>query len=204
MTRSFSRKDSAKEGGGLVKVALHNADQHLLAAARRGDAPGVLEALAAGAHANNDLALRSAALRGHLEVVRCLLAVGADIHGLGDSALRWAAIEGHVEVVRVLIEHGAYVRPIKLKEFGGYTPSAQVAIIEAGDIDGLNATDLAGSGACPEVVCILLERQGHVDLATMLTATQMLEPLAPDARAELLENILAQRTQSASTHAGPG
>jgi ankyrin repeat protein len=44
---------------------------------------------------------------GHLNVIKFLAESGADIHANDDQALRWAALGGHPDVVRFLIMSGA-------------------------------------------------------------------------------------------------
>ena len=61
----------------------------------------------ANLHADNEKALRLAALYGHLEVVKYLLEEGANHRADDDWALGWAARKGHLEVVKYLVEQGA-------------------------------------------------------------------------------------------------
>lgn len=51
--------------------------------------------------------MSSAAIRGHLEIVKLLLKNGADIHITDDEALRRAAINGHYDIVDFLLYKGA-------------------------------------------------------------------------------------------------
>jgi ankyrin repeat protein len=57
----------------------------------------------------NDLALREAALKGNLNMVKSLIEEGADIHAGNDRALKWAAMAGHLDVVKLLVEEGANI-----------------------------------------------------------------------------------------------
>lgn len=58
-------------------------------------------------HTQNDQALRQAASKGHLEVVKYLVEEkGADVHALDDDALLQASMEGRLEVVRYLLGKG--------------------------------------------------------------------------------------------------
>lgn len=88
----------------------------LLAAARRGDWPAVIEQLKAGANPNvrdgeqRGGVLALAAADGQAEVVRKLLVAGADPDQRGESGftpLGIAALRGHARVVKQLLRHGA-------------------------------------------------------------------------------------------------
>lgn len=160
--------------------------------------------LAAGAdvHTNWDQALRWSAQYGHLDVVACLLDAGADVHANSEDPLRWAADHGHVQVVSLLRERGASWQTV-LDEMRAWEGLAQVAVVAVGDVTGLTVAELARHGVCPEALCALLERQGNADLAAILAATQMLEPLTPEARSELLGEMLAKHPQPERAHVGP-
>lgn len=56
-----------------------------------------------------NVAFQCAAYRGHLSIVKYLVAKGANVHSDDDHALRWAASYGHEAVVRYLVENGANV-----------------------------------------------------------------------------------------------
>ena len=60
-------------------------------------------------HACDDLALRWAAMNGHLELVKYLVEQGANVNIEGDSVLYNAAQNGHLDVVKYLVENGANV-----------------------------------------------------------------------------------------------
>jgi uncharacterized protein len=61
--------------------------------------------------------LKNAAISGHLEIVKLLLAAGADPNlpeeGIAPHghALYSAVVAGHYEIARLLLEHGAYQNP---------------------------------------------------------------------------------------------
>ena len=55
----------------------------------------VLLAAGANVHAQNDMALRVASKKGHVDVVQILLAAGADVHAQNDTALLWASEWDH-------------------------------------------------------------------------------------------------------------
>ena len=73
--------------------------------------------------------LSIAALRGHADVVRCLLRSGRvrvdDMHGIGATALFAAALNGHLECARVLLDAGA--SPHLAKPSNGATPAFAAA-----------------------------------------------------------------------------
>lgn len=61
--------------------------------------------------------LHFSAHRGHLEVVRFLIAAGADVNASEDNGsnskpLHWAATGGHLDVSQLLVEHGADLNAI--------------------------------------------------------------------------------------------
>lgn len=82
-------------------------------AVRKGDVPAVTAALDKGADVNakfryGTTALFKAAERGHLEIVKILLARGVDVTVkdtfYGATAMTWALDNGHVDVVREILE----------------------------------------------------------------------------------------------------
>ena len=77
----------------------------LLEAVKNNDLESIKDLVEQGAnlHTENEEALRCAAEKGHLEVVKYLI----DLHASEDGALRWAAEYGQLEVVKYLLEHGA-------------------------------------------------------------------------------------------------
>ncbi|KAJ3083209.1 hypothetical protein HK102_001188 [Quaeritorhiza haematococci] len=83
----------------------------LVPASAKGHVEIVRVLLAAGSdvHAKNDAALRLASINGNVEVVRVLLDAGADVHADNDGALGYASAKGHVEVVRILLDAEADV-----------------------------------------------------------------------------------------------
>lgn len=113
---------AAAQRGMLVTIILLLAscsselNNKLVTAAGDGDTAQVKTLIQQGADVNHKLIdtgtspLISAARRGHLEVVKVLLAGGANInlidYGVG-TALYWAANDGQLEMIKFLIDHGA-------------------------------------------------------------------------------------------------
>lgn len=65
-------------------------------------------------HSEDELPLRCAALKGHSEIVRCLIEKrpdGANIHVKNNSALRLASNYGRLDTVKVLLDAGAIYNP---------------------------------------------------------------------------------------------
>lgn len=160
--------------------------------------------LAAGAdiHAEDDYALALAAQYGRLEAVEWLLSVGANMNAQAGLAMKWAAQEGHEPIVRLFLARGADIQPL-IEELPSIPPAIQLAAMLGGDVRDLSVTELARQGVCPAAICVLMERQGHHELSALFSATQMLESLRPEALADLLGAMLAQRPQTEPTYAGP-
>ncbi len=99
---------SMLEGDKIDQYILNNM---LVEMAKEGSVKGVSMMLFKGADipAENDLALKWASERGHLEIVKYLAEHGANVHAENDDALRWASANGHLDVVRYLMEKGADV-----------------------------------------------------------------------------------------------
>lgn len=170
-------------------------------AAHNGHADVVAFLVAAGADMHEDAGavLQVAARQGHVEMLAQLLDAGAGVHIESLDALYWALNGGHISAARLLLAHGAQLGSV-LPWVHNYPPATQEALLESGDVSDLAAIDLARQGLCPEALCVLLERQGQAELATMLAATQMLEPLDPEARARLLVEMLAEYTPLEAIH----
>lgn len=183
---------------------IHSANDYALrVAAGRGYLEMVRYLLESGASvdAGNNHALRRASERGHFSVVALLISAGAGVLVENDCPLRFSSGNGHAAVVRLLRAHGARIEAV-LAEMPEYRRDVQVALLVAGDVSTLSVIDLASRGICPEALCVLLERQGHGEVVTMISATQMLEPLTPEARADLLGEMLTN-PREALAHAGP-
>ena len=82
-----------------------NLDDQLIQASKDGDLSQVKSLIIEGAivHAWDDEALRYAAERGHLEIVKYLVEeCGANVHAKDDYALHLAADRGHLGIVKYL------------------------------------------------------------------------------------------------------
>jgi ankyrin repeat protein len=83
--------------------------------------------------------LMMAALKGHVAMVKKLIARDADVNKTGWTALHYAATNGHVEIIRILLEQHAYIdaespngtTPLMMAAHYG-SPSAVKALLEAG------------------------------------------------------------------------
>jgi len=63
--------------------------------------------------AKNNYAVRWAAWKGHLLVVKYLYENGADLTACDNDAVRYAVYEGHLLVVKYLVENGADFEVVK-------------------------------------------------------------------------------------------
>ena len=83
--------------------------------------------------------LMMAALKGHLEIARKLIARDADVNKTGWAPLHYAATNGHVPVIRLLLDHHAYIdaespngtTPLMMAAHYG-SPEAVKLLLEAG------------------------------------------------------------------------
>jgi ankyrin repeat protein len=106
--------------------------------------------------ADDESPLMMAALKGHLEVARTLIARDADVNKTGWAPLHYAATGGHLAVIELLLEHHAYIdaespngtTPLMMAAHYG-TPAAVKLLLEAGADPtlknqlGLSAIDFA-------------------------------------------------------------
>jgi uncharacterized protein len=100
--------------------------------------------------------LMMAALKGHTEMVRKLIARGADVNKPGWTPLHYAATNGHLKIMEILLEEHAFIdaqspngtTPLMMAAHYG-TPAAVKLLLEAGaDTQmknelGLSAVDFA-------------------------------------------------------------
>ena len=155
-------------------------NRRLLAAAARGDVDAVHEAVAGGADLEwtaksgpGRTALNEAALAGHLDVVRVLLAAGADVtsrdRALGYTPLQWACYSGSGDVVEYLLASGADVNqpstgprhtPLMTAAMSGASGVVQL-LLEAG-------ADLGARAADGQTALTLAEGRGQTGIAEQL------------------------------------
>lgn len=106
--------------------------------------------------AQDESPLMMAALKGHLDLVRKLIARDADVNKPGWAPLHYAATNGHLAIVRMLLDHHAYIdaespngtTPLMMAAHYG-TPETVKLLLEAGadpllkNSIGLTALDFA-------------------------------------------------------------
>lgn len=94
--------------------------------------------LGANIHANNDLALRWAAKKGHTDLVELLLDRGAYIHTGDDCALCLAASRGYTDMVESLLDRGANIhahddRALRWAAESGHTDTVELLLDRGAD-----------------------------------------------------------------------
>ena len=106
--------------------------------------------------ANDESPLMMAALKGHLDIARKLIARDADVNKTGWAPLHYAATGGHLAMIELLLEHHAYIdaespngtTPLMMAAHYG-SPAAVKLLLEAGADPalknqlGLSAIDFA-------------------------------------------------------------
>jgi ankyrin repeat protein len=118
--------------------------------------------------AKDESPLMIAALRGHKDLVRKLIARDADVNKTGWTPLHYAATSGHLEIMALLLEHHAYIdaespnktTPLMMAAYYG-TPEAVKLLLEAGadptlrnDL-GLTAVDFAQKGGRKDAAALI-------------------------------------------------
>lgn len=90
-------------------------------------------------NAEDESPLMMAALKGHTQLARKLVAKGADVNKTGWTPLHYAATSGHLEIISLLLENHAYVdaespngtTPLMMAAFYG-TPAAVKLLLASG------------------------------------------------------------------------
>jgi Ankyrin repeats (3 copies)/Ankyrin repeat len=131
--------------------------------------------------------------KGHLEIVKLLLARGATVDVedtfYHSTALAWAAYNGHAEIVRALIGAGANPEGAVMMAINRDKPAVVKVVLESGKV----ATgDLSGALA-------MAQSEGKTEIAQLLTAAGVVLP--PPATAEVDPARLARY---AGNYAGQG
>jgi ankyrin repeat protein len=118
--------------------------------------------------AKDESPLMMAALRGHTDLVRKLIARDADVNKTGWTPLHYAATSGHLEIMALLLEHHAYIdaespnktTPLMMAAYYG-TPEAVKLLLDAGadptlrnDL-GLTAVDFAQKGGRKDAAALI-------------------------------------------------
>ncbi|HYD75584.1 ankyrin repeat domain-containing protein [Ramlibacter sp.] len=112
-----------------------------------------------GRNSHDETPLMMASLKGHLPMVKKLLARDADVNKPGWAPLHYAATSGHLEVMELLLEHHAFIdaespngtTPLMMAAHYG-TPAAVKLLLDAGADTamknqlGLTAIDFARRG----------------------------------------------------------
>jgi ankyrin repeat protein len=136
----------------------------LIRASKKGHLEVVKYLLANGANvnANSDDALRSASNRGHLEVVRYLVEHGANVNALDDDPLAEASDNGHLEVVKYLVENGANVNALNDMALFFASEEGHLEVVKYLVENGANVN--ADNNEALRVA----EKNGHIDIINYL------------------------------------
>lgn len=106
--------------------------------------------------AQDESPLMMAALKGHLDIAKKLIARGADVNKTGWTPLHYAATNGHLDMIRMLLENHAYIdaespngtTPLMMASQYGSAAAVKLLLDEGADPTlknklGLNAIDFA-------------------------------------------------------------
>jgi ankyrin repeat protein len=181
---------SSKIGGSLSSMKGKQKELHekLFRAAENGDAAGILQLIASGAHTNvwnnkGESPLHRAAYKGYVEAVQALITSGACLYHYDElswTPLHAAAYAGHDEVVRHLIKFGALdfatdshqKTPLHLAAAMGHERVIKILVdigapqvaINAQDEDKATPLHLASCFSHTEAVKALLECHADVNV----------------------------------------
>jgi ankyrin repeat protein len=118
--------------------------------------------------AKDESPLMMAALRGHVDIARQLIARDADVNKTGWTPLHYAATGGHLAVIELLLENHAYIDAespngttalMMAAHYG--SPAAVKLLLEAGadpnvrNQQGFTALDFARRGSRPDAIALL-------------------------------------------------
>lgn len=100
--------------------------------------------------------LMMAALKGHTEMAKALVAKGADVNKTGWTPLHYAATGGHLDIMSLLLEHHAFIdaespngtTPLMMAAHYGTTAAVKLLLDAGADVQmknqlGLSAVDFA-------------------------------------------------------------
>jgi ankyrin repeat protein len=112
--------------------------------------------------------LMMAALKGHLEIAKALIARNADVNKTGWTPLHYAATGGHVAIIELLLENHAYIdaespnatTPLMMAAQYGSTPAVRLLLESGADPGlknqlGLSAMDFAQRASRPDAVQLI-------------------------------------------------
>jgi ankyrin repeat protein len=119
-------------------------------------------------NASDESPLMLAAIKGHQELVRKLIARDADINKPGWTPLHYAATSGEVEIMKLLLEKYAFIdaqspngtTPLMMAAMYGSTASVKLLLDEGADPlmknqQGMTAADFAQRGRRPDAIELL-------------------------------------------------
>jgi hypothetical protein len=158
-------------------ISLDDAIEELFAAARKGDAAAVEALLKKGVDANakwryDQTALFPACDRGHIEVVKVLLAHGAkaDVHDSFYHAtpMSWALEHGHSDIVKLLVQNGGSRDEALQGAVDGNLPDLVKFVLDSGPVKAEILTRTLGAAV----------KNKHDDIAEMLKKAGAIPPAA--------------------------